>query len=65
MAADRMYPLVGVDAQVEESRFTLGLVMAVADVLEDHGFPAVGSGADLVRLRQALYGFCYGAEGAA
>lgn len=42
-------------------RFTFGLQLDVADVLEKHGFPKV-SGVDLVNLGQALFRFLYAAE---
>ena len=40
-------------------RFTFGLVLDVADVLERHGYPPVQTGRDLVDLQQALYRFLY------
>ena len=43
-------------------RFTFGLVVDVAEVLEQHGYPRAATGQDLVRLQQALYGFLYGGE---
>lgn len=43
----------------EDPRFTVGLVMDVAKVLAEHGFPPVTDGGDLVRLQQALFGFVY------
>jgi hypothetical protein len=43
----------------EDRRFTLGLVIDVARVLADHGYPQVTSGPDLVALQQSLYRFLY------
>lgn len=49
---------------VEDRRFTLGLVIDVARVLADHGYPEVTSGPDLVALQQTLFRFIYvGEEG--
>ncbi|QGK72450.1 hypothetical protein GIY23_20640 [Allosaccharopolyspora coralli] len=48
----------------DDPRFTLGLVLDVAEVLERHGYPAfrgpcaVGT-ADLVDLQQTLFAFLY------
>lgn len=58
---ERLFPLQPVSDQ--DPRFTFGLLMDVADVLEDHDYPSIretASGADLVALRQALFGFLYG-----
>lgn len=54
----RAYPLPRPD---DDPRFTFGLQLDVAKVLERHGFPKV-SGVDLVDLGQALFGFLYAAE---
>jgi hypothetical protein len=50
------YPLPRTD---DDRRFTFGLVYDVAKVLAEHGYPAVSSGGDFVRLQQALFGFIY------
>lgn len=43
-----------------DRRFTAGLVIDVARVLEEHGYPDVlADGQHLVDLRQALFGFLY------
>lgn len=57
---DRQYPIR--PAPDDDPRFTLGLVLDVAAVLEQHGYPAVKAGLDLVDLRQALYRFLYGPD---
>lgn len=54
--ADRTYPLPRPD---DDPRFTLGLAVAVADVLAAHGYPPITSGRDYVELQQALFGFLY------
>ncbi|MBF9129315.1 hypothetical protein I0C86_10075 [Plantactinospora sp. S1510] len=60
----RRYP-VPVPAPAEDSRFTFGLVMDVADVLAAHGYPAMtgdkydGQGPDLLGLQMALYRLIY------
>jgi hypothetical protein len=43
----------------DDKRFTFGLVLAVGRVLTEHGYPAVNTGADHVRLQQTLFGFLY------
>lgn len=51
------YPL---DADESDPRFTLVLVLHVADVLQEHGYPELGSsGRDHVELQQALFRFLY------
>lgn len=42
-----------------DSRFTKGLAFDVADVLARHGYPPLRTGADLVRLQQALFTLIY------
>jgi hypothetical protein len=54
---DRVYPL---PRPYTDERFTIGLVIDVAAVLQQHRYPPVTSGGDLVRLQQALFGFVYG-----
>lgn len=44
----------------EDPQFTFGLMIDVAKVLTDRGYPPVTAGADVVRLQQALFGFLYG-----
>jgi len=52
----RTYPL---PRSKDDPRFTLGLVIDVIRVLEEHGYPKVESGPDIVELQQALFGFIY------
>jgi hypothetical protein len=53
-----VYPLPAVDD--DPPRFTVGLVLDVARVLAEHGYPPVAAaGADLVELQQALFRFLY------
>lgn len=59
MAATRNYPLPR--PEVEDLRFTFGLIVDVAEVLEAAGYPKV-TGTDLVGLRQALFTFMYVGE---
>jgi hypothetical protein len=42
-----------------DTRFTLGLTLDVADVLTRHGYPPLTTGADLLRLQQALFTTIY------
>ena len=52
----RNYPI---PRPVDDPRFTLGLGIDVAEVLQRHGFPAV-TGRDMVDLLHiALFGFIY------
>lgn len=51
------YPLPRPD---DDPRFTLGLFLEVSEVLERHGYPPITAGADIIRLRQALFNFIYG-----
>jgi hypothetical protein len=44
----------------DDPRFAFGLVLDVARVLEQHGYPKVAHGRDLVDLQQALFTFLYG-----
>jgi hypothetical protein len=55
--SDHTYPLA---RPYTDEKFTTGLVIEVAAVLQEHGYPPVTSGGDLVRLQQALFGFVYG-----
>lgn len=59
-AEARVYPLPAYD---DDPRFTFGLMIDVADVLERHGYPRPTTGPDLVELQQALFRFCYVARG--
>ncbi|MEV7178266.1 hypothetical protein [Kitasatospora sp. NPDC093679] len=54
--APAVYPLPAPD---DDSRFSLGLVLDLAAVLAEHGYPPITSGADLLNLQQALFGFLY------
>jgi hypothetical protein len=58
MSAETAYPISrpadGVDA-----RFSVGLALDVAAVLTRHGYPPVATGADLLRLQQALFTLIY------
>jgi hypothetical protein len=47
-------PRMGADA-----RFNLGLALDVAEVLAHHGYPPLTTGADLLRLQQALFAVIY------
>jgi hypothetical protein len=51
-------PVTGTDVG-QDTRFTLGLTLDVADVLARHGYPPLTSGADLLRLQQALFSAIY------
>lgn len=50
------YPL---PASGHDPRFSFELLHSVAQVLEQHGYPPVRAGADLLELKAALYGFLY------
>jgi hypothetical protein len=52
------YPLPRPDTGADR-RFTIGLVLDVADVLARHGYPPPTCGADLIRLQQALFTTIY------
>lgn len=56
--ADRDYPIR--PRPDDDPRFTIGLGLDVAKVLEEHGYPPVSRGRDFLELRQALFGFLYG-----
>jgi hypothetical protein len=55
----QIYPL-GQPESGTDPRFTLGVVLSVADVLAKHRFPEIQSGADILNLQQALFQFIYG-----
>ncbi|MEV4423999.1 hypothetical protein AB0K23_01220 [Streptomyces sp. NPDC049602] len=57
---ERAYPIS--PRPDDDPRFTFGLTIDVAKVLEDHGYPPVKAGLDIVNLRQALFGFLYAKE---
>lgn len=52
----------------DDPRFTLGLILEVAEVLAKHGYPDITTpdrARDFVEFRQALFGFLYVGEWAA
>jgi hypothetical protein len=54
---ERTYPLPPPDS---DSRFTIGLVLDVMDVLTDHGYPAADlSGLDHLAMQQTLFRYLY------
>ncbi len=55
---ERAYPLPG---PADLPKFTFGLVVDVAEVLDRHGYPPP-TGADLAALQQVLFGFLHGGE---
>lgn len=57
---ERAYPLPAPDV---DPRFNVGLLIDVAKVLEEHGFPPITAGLDLVDLQQALFKFLYATGG--
>lgn len=57
----RAYPLPRPESG-NDPRFTFGLQLDVAAVLEKHGFPKVTNGSDMVDLQMALFGFIYAAD---
>jgi hypothetical protein len=42
-----------------DTRFSLGPALDVAAVLTRHGYPAITTGSDLIRLQQALHSLIY------
>jgi hypothetical protein len=54
------YPLAETN---DDARFTMGLLIDVADVLALHGFPPVKAAHDLVSLQRALFAFLYDVTG--
>lgn len=52
------YPIPGPRSGTD-ARFTVGLALDVADVLTRHGYPPLTTGADLLRLQQALFAIIY------
>jgi hypothetical protein len=62
----QIYPLDQPTSETDP-RFTLNLVLDVADVLTKHGYPDMidaGSGADILALQSALFRVIYGPVGA-
>lgn len=57
-ADGRSYP-VAPESGDTDSRFTYGLALDVAEVIEAHGYPKVEFGHDLLELRISLYRFLY------
>ncbi|MEU1805992.1 hypothetical protein [Streptomyces sp. NPDC019937] len=57
-ANERSYP-VAPESGDHDSRFTNGLALDVAEVIEAHGYPTFTSGRDLLELRISLYRFLY------
>lgn len=53
---ERAYPM---PAPADDARFTRGLALDVAKVLDRHGYPPITSGADFVALQEALFAFLY------
>jgi hypothetical protein len=43
----------------DDPRFCFGLAYDIAQVLATYGYPPIATGADLLRLQQALFGFIY------
>jgi len=43
----------------DDARFCLGLALDAGAVLTRYGYPPVRTGADVVHLHQALFGFIY------
>jgi len=43
----------------DDPRFRFGLMLDVGEVLHQHGYPPVHTGADLLRLQQALFTLIY------
>jgi hypothetical protein len=54
---ERAYPITPVPE--DDPRFNAGLLHDVARVLEQHGYPKLAHGRDLLGLQQALYRFLY------
>lgn len=54
---ERAYPIQ--PRPDDDPRFTIGLTADVIKVLEEHGYPPVKNGLDILDLQQALYRFLY------
>lgn len=59
--SEREYPIR--PTPDDDPRFTLGLAIDVAAVLERHGYPPVIAGMDMLALQQALFRFLYAGGG--
>jgi hypothetical protein len=53
-----VYP-IGRPERGGDDRFTIGLVLDLAAVLTRHGYPPITTGADLLRVQQALFTLIY------
>lgn len=53
---NRAYPL---PRPVKDPRFSMGLLSDVAKVIEEHGYPPITEGRDILDLQSALFGFLY------
>jgi hypothetical protein len=53
-----VYPIARPDTG-DDPRFCLGLALDVGAVLARYHYPPVRTGADVMRLHQALFGFIY------
>jgi hypothetical protein len=53
-----VYP-IGRPTDGDDARFSVGLALDVAAVLARHGYPSITTGADLLRLQQALFTLIY------
>ena len=56
------YPLARPGPDRDDARFTVGLLLEVAAVLQQHGYPPLVAAADLTRLHQALFTTIYQAK---
>ena len=54
MSEERLYPM---PAPKTDARFTIGLLLDVTKVLEQHGYARPVSGGDLIALQKVLFGF--------
>lgn len=59
MNDQRAYPLASTGA---DNRFTIGLLIDVAEQLQKHGYARPMASLDLVALQQALFGFLYATD---
>ena len=57
-AGKRRFPIRPKPA--DDPRFTRGVTLDVAKVLQEHGYPEITSGRDFLDLQRALFGFLYG-----
>lgn len=56
-AMARQYPITPLPDN--DRRFSIGLAVDVAKVLQEHGYPQIVGGRDLLELQQALFRFLY------